>query len=92
MYNVELKAEEILILTPAGAFAKPGARAEAVREDASQESALTCLLVGRLISNCPSITVTQLASSYFAYYGSSLFKTVANTVKQILTNFKNKDA
>jgi hypothetical protein len=53
---------------------------------------MTCLLIGRLISNCPSITVTQLASSYFALYGPSQFKTITNVVKQILNNFKNKDA
>jgi len=58
MYQVDIRAQELMTIAPVNAFYKQGAKVDAVKEDATQEAAVTCLLVGRLISNCPSITVT----------------------------------
>mmetsp|Transcript_17738 Transcript_17738/g.32038 ORF Transcript_17738/g.32038 Transcript_17738/m.32038 type:complete len:253 (-) Transcript_17738:1712-2470(-) len=49
-------------------------------------------MIGRLVSCCPALTMSQLASSYLAYYGSSTLHTVSLLTKQVLNHFKNKNS
>jgi len=63
----------------------------AVKEDADSHTQLICLIIGRLVCSCPSITVSQLPSSFFAHYGYSSLRTLSIITKQVLNNFKTKD-
>lgn len=78
-------------LYPPKAFYKRGAKGDAIREDGNVDSQMVCFIVGRLITSCPSITISQLPSSYFANYGYLNLRSIALIVKQVMTNFKLKD-
>lgn len=71
---------------------KKGARSEALKAEADERSQLICLLVARVICNCPSVTNSRLPSSFMAHYGYSPLRTVSIIVKQVLGNFKTKDS
>jgi hypothetical protein len=91
MLSVPLTSAPSLCFNPEKVFVKSGARGEVVREDADFYSQQVCLMIGRLVYCCPALTMSQLASSYLAYYGGSVLHTVSLLIKQVLNNFKTKN-
>jgi hypothetical protein len=92
MLSVPLVAQVPLYFNPSKVFVKQGARGDVVKEDADDYSQRVCLMIGRLVSYCPALTMSQLASSYLAYYGSSSLHTVSLLTKQILNCFMSNNA
>lgn len=91
MTEVPIEVEVAIPVNPSRSFHKIGAKTEASKEDADTHSQMICLHIARLICMCPSITASQLPSSFYAHYGPCQIKAIAIIVKHSLTAFKAKE-
>lgn len=89
MESIELRTESQLAVS--NDSIKRGLRAEAVKLEADSPSLTTCSWVSRLICICPSLTLSQLPSSYLAHYGHSRLRSISLLTKQVLGRFKTND-
>ncbi|CAG9333144.1 unnamed protein product [Blepharisma stoltei] len=91
MALVPLEIETSMVSVPPRAFFKRGAKIETSKEDADSHTQMVCLHIARLICMCPTITSSQLPSSFFAHYGHSALRAISTIVKHALNSFKAKE-
>ena len=88
--NLDTQIEPQQSLRPQGAFLKLSAP-DLHQEDADESTQEMCVLVARLICNCPSVTSSQLPSTFLALFGVSPYRSIATLAKQVVTYMKTKD-
>lgn len=92
MLSMPIRKVKPVLPVPAKAFYKLGAKDEPIKEDADEVSQTISLLVGRIVSFCPSITTSHLPSSFLASFGTCSLKSINSIVKQVIVYYKTKES